>query len=74
MIKRFALLAALAAALVTFAGSAGAITGKYSKDFKNDFVGLVVFYTAPDANGDIFSHRCSGSLLADRVTIVTAGH
>ena len=74
MLKRFALLAALAAALVTFAGSAGAITGNYSKDFKNDFVGLLVFYTAPDANGDIFSHRCSGSLLSDRVTIVTAGH
>ena len=74
MLKRFALLAALAAVLVTFAGSAGAITGNYSKDFKNDFVGLLVFYTAPDANGDIFSHRCSGSLLSDRVTIVTAGH
>jgi hypothetical protein len=74
MVKRFALLAALGAALVTFAGSAGAITGNYSKDFKNDFVGLVVFYTTPDANGDIFSHRCSGSLLSDRVTIVTAGH
>ena len=74
MVKRFALLAALAAVFVTFAGSAGAITGNYSKDFKNDFVGLLVFYTAPDANGDIFSHRCSGSLLSDRVTIVTAGH
>jgi Trypsin len=74
MLKRFALLAALAAMLVTFAGSAGAITGNYTKDFKNDFVGLVVFYTTPDENGDIFSHRCSGSLLADRVTVVTAGH
>jgi hypothetical protein len=74
MLKRFALLAVVAAALVSFAGSAGAITGNYSKDFKNDFVGLVVFYTTPDENGDIFSHRCSGSLLADRVTIVTAGH
>ena len=74
MLKRFALLAALAAVLVTFAGSAGAITGNYSKDLKNDFVGLLVFYTAPDANGDMFSHRCSGSLLSDRVTVVTAGH
>ena len=74
MLKRFALLAAIAAALVTFTGSAGAITGNYTKDFKNDFVGLVVFYTTPDANGDIFSHRCSGSLLADKVTVVTAGH
>ena len=76
MRKRFALLAVAASALVTtFTGSAGAITGKNAvKDFKNDFVGLLVFYTVPDENGDIFSHRCSGSLLADKVTIVTAGH
>lgn len=74
MLKRFALLAAVAAALLSFAGSAGAITGNATKDFKNDFVALVVFYTDPDENGDIFSHRCSGSLLADRVTVVTAGH
>jgi hypothetical protein len=74
MRKRLALVAALAAALTTFAGSAGAITGNYSKDFTHDFVGLLVFYTTPDENGDIFSHRCSGSLLADQVTIVTAGH
>jgi Trypsin len=76
MSKRLALLAVLTAALLSFAGSAGAITGKNAqKDFTNDFVGLLVFYTTPDPEtGDPFSHRCSGSLLADRVTIVTAGH
>ena len=57
--KRFALFAALAAVLVTFAGGAGAITGKYSKDFKNDFVGLVVFYTAltPTATSSAIAAR-----------------
>ena len=44
MLKRFVLLAALAAALVSFAGSAGAITGNYYDDFVHDNVGLVVFY------------------------------
>ncbi len=74
MLKRFILVAALAAALVTFAGSAGAITGNYQKDFTHDAVGLLVFYTTPDpVTGDIFSHRCSGTLISS-TRMVTAGH
>lgn len=60
-----ALSVALLAALPTMA-----ITKNYQKDFDHPFVGLVVFY---DDTGD-FSHRCSGSLLSDKVTFVTAGH
>ena len=74
MLKRFVLLAALAAALVTFAGSAGAITGNYTKDFTHDAVGLLVFYTPNTPAGeDPFSHRCSGTLITPTV-MVTAGH
>ena len=74
MLKRFALLAVLAAVLVSFTGSAGAITGNYQKDFVHDAVGLLVFYTTPDpATGDPFSHRCSGTLISPTV-MVTAGH
>jgi hypothetical protein len=74
MSKRFVALAAVAAALVSLVGSAGAITGNYQKDFTHDAVGLLVFYTTPDpATGDPFSHRCSGTLISPRV-MVTAGH
>ena len=74
MSKRLALLAVVAAALVSFAGSAGAITGNYTDDFTHDAVGLLVFY-APDtpAGEDPFSHRCSGTLISSTV-MVTAGH
>ena len=60
-----ALSVVLLAALPTMA-----ITKNYVRDFEHPFVGLIVFY---DQQGD-FSHRCSGSLLADKVTFVTAGH
>jgi hypothetical protein len=74
MLKRFMLLAVLAVGLVTFAASAGAITGNYQKDFTHDAVGLLVFYTTPDPEtGDPFSHRCSGTLISPTV-MVTAGH
>ncbi len=46
-----------------------AITKHYEKDYVHPFVGLIVFY---DEN-DVFSHRCSGSLI-DSTTFVTAGH
>jgi hypothetical protein len=74
MLKRLALLAVMAAALVSFAGSAGAITGNYADDFTHDAVGLLVFY-APNtpAGEDPFSHRCSGTLISPTV-MVTAGH
>lgn len=76
MRKWLAIPAVLIAAMATsLSPNASAITGNYEKDFEHDFVGLLVFYTTPDPEtGDPFSHRCSGSLLADRVTIVTAGH
>jgi V8-like Glu-specific endopeptidase len=76
MRKWLAIPAVLIAAMATSVSpNASAITGNYEKDFEHDFVGLLVFYTTPDPEtGDPFSHRCSGSLLADRVTVVTAGH
>jgi Trypsin len=74
MSKRIALLAVLAAWLLSFAGSAGAITGNYSKDFVHDNVGLIVFYTPnTPAGADPFSHRCSGTLISSTL-MVTAGH
>lgn len=74
MYRRFALLALVAALLVSFAGSAGAITGNYTDDFVHDNVGLLVFYETPDpVTGDPFSHRCSGTLISPTV-MVTAGH
>ena len=74
MLKRFMLLAAIAGALVAFAGSAGAITGNYTDDFVHDNVGLLVFYTpSTPAGEDPFSHRCSGTLISPTV-VVTAGH
>jgi hypothetical protein len=76
MRKWLAIPAVLVAAMATsLSPNASAITGNYEKDFEHDFVGLLVFYTTPDPEtGDPFSHRCSGSLLADGVTVVTAGH
>jgi hypothetical protein len=74
MSKRTLLLAVLAAWLLSFAGSAGAITGNYVDDFTHDNVGLLVFYTTPDpVTGDPFSHRCSGTLISPTL-VVTAGH
>ena len=74
MLKRLALLAAMAAALVSFTGSAGAITGNFTDDFVHDNVGLLVFYTPNTPPGeDPFSHRCSGTLISPTV-MVTAGH
>ena len=74
MLKRSVLLAVLAAAVVSFVGPAGAITGNYQDDFVHDNVGLLVFY-APNtpAGHNPFSHRCSGTLISATV-MVTAGH
>ena len=76
MKKLLILAAACAAVLASLVPSASAITGNYEKDFIHDYVGLLVFYDFEDADGDgdIFVQRCSGTLLADRVTVVTAGH
>ena len=74
MSKRILLFSVLAAWLLSFAGSAGAITGNYVDDFTHDNVGLLVFYTTPDpVTGDPFSHRCSGTLISPTL-VVTAGH
>ena len=65
---------ALIGGMLGVATPALAITGNYEKDFTHDFVGLMVFYTDPDpVTGDIFSHRCSGSLITPTL-MVTAGH
>ena len=58
-----------AAAFAVGVSPAQAITGNFVPDFEHDYVGLVVFYDAEGAP----SHRCSGSLLTDRV-FLTAGH
>ena len=74
MPKRIVLLAVLAAWLLSFTGSAGAITGNYVDDFTHDNVGLLVFYTPNTPAGeDPFSHRCSGTLISPTL-VVTAGH
>jgi V8-like Glu-specific endopeptidase len=74
MSKRIVLLVVLGAWLLSFAGSAGAITGNWSKDFVHDNVGLIVFYTPNTPAGeDPFSHRCSGTLISSTL-MVTAGH
>ena len=76
MRKRVAVLlaAAIGTLALVLASPAAAITGNYERDFEHDFVGLLVFYTDPDPEtGDIFSHRCSGTLISPTV-IVTAGH
>jgi hypothetical protein len=73
MRTRLALALVILAALAA-AGPAPAITGNAEPDAVHDYVGLLVFYTAPDPEtGDIFSHRCSGTLISPTV-VVTAGH
>jgi len=76
MRTRFGLLAVgvVSALVLGLAAPTSAITGNYTKDFEHDYVGLLVFYTDPDpVTGDIFSHRCSGTLISPTV-MVTAGH
>lgn len=64
-----AVLIAVVAALGLGTTSAQAITGNFVADYEHEYVGLIVFY---DADGE-YSHRCSGSLLTDKV-FLTAGH
>jgi len=67
--RLMALVALLAAVLVLGAMPAGAITGNYTDDTIHPYVGLIAFYD----KDDVFTHRCSGSLLTPRV-FLTAGH
>lgn len=65
---------ALTGALAGLAPSQ-AITGTYTVDDEREYVALLVFYSDPvEPGADPYSHRCTGSLLEDGVTIVTAGH
>ncbi len=73
MRRLFASLVAMLALVAATAAPVGAITGRnYTADFDHPFVGLAVFYTIEDGQ-EVFSHRCSGSLLTDEV-FLTAGH
>ena len=68
--RRLLVLLTTAIALMTLSATPSqAITGNFVPDFDHDYVGLIVFY---DAEGEPL-HRCSGSLLTDRV-VLTAGH
>jgi hypothetical protein len=58
------------AALMLAALPATAITNNYKVDNEHPFVGLVAFYD----DGGEFLWRCSGSLLGDKTTFLTAGH
>jgi Trypsin len=64
-----ALVALLFGVLALTASPAVAITGNYSDDTIHTYVGLIAFY---DEN-DVFTHRCSGSLITPTV-FLTAGH
>jgi secreted trypsin-like serine protease len=70
ILRKTLALIALAVALLTIGTSpAGAITGNYQDDSIHTYVALIAFY---DAN-DVFTHRCSGSLITPSV-FLTAGH
>jgi hypothetical protein len=64
-----AFFALLVSMLAIGASPAGAITGNFSDDNIHSYVGLIAFY---DQN-DVFTHRCSGSLITPSV-FLTAGH
>jgi secreted trypsin-like serine protease len=55
--------------MLLFGSPAGAITGNFQADNIHTYVGLIAFY---DKN-DVFTHRCSGSLITANV-VLTAGH
>ena len=74
MRKLIASLAAVLAISAAAVAPVGAITGvNYTEDFDHPFVGLAVFYTLDADGNEVFSHRCSGSLLSPTV-FLTAGH
>jgi hypothetical protein len=69
-LRRILALVALVLGLLALGTSpAGAITGNFSEDNIHTYVALIAFY---DKN-DVFTHRCSGSLLTPTV-FLTAGH
>jgi hypothetical protein len=69
-LRRILALFALVLAMLAIGTSpAGAITGNFSDDNIHTYVALIAFY---DKN-DVFTHRCSGSLITPSV-FLTAGH
>jgi hypothetical protein len=64
-----ALLALVLGVLALGTSPAGAITGNFSDDNIHPYVALIAFYD----EHDVFTHRCSGSLLTPTV-FLTAGH
>lgn len=69
MRRILALFALVLAVLAIGTAPAGAITGNFSDDNVHTYVALIAFY---DKN-DVFTHRCSGSLITPSV-FLTAGH
>jgi hypothetical protein len=67
--RYMALVALLAAVLVLGAVPAGAVTGNFVADNVHTYVGLIAFYD----KDDVFTHRCSGSLITPSA-FLTAGH
>jgi hypothetical protein len=67
--RTLALLALVIGVLAIGTSPAGAITGNYVKDNVHTYVGLIAFYD----KDDVFTHRCSGSLITPSV-FLTAGH
>jgi Trypsin len=69
-LRRILALVALVVGLLALGTSpAGAITGNFSEDNIHTYVALIAFYD----KDDVFTHRCSGSLLTPTV-FLTAGH
>lgn len=68
--RRTLTLLALAVGLLALGRTpAGAITGNYQADNVHTYVALIAFYD----DHDVFTHRCSGSLITPSV-FLTAGH
>jgi hypothetical protein len=64
-----ALFALVLAVLAIGTAPAGAITGNFTDDNVHTYVALIAFYD----KSDVFTHRCSGSLITPSV-FLTAGH
>jgi hypothetical protein len=69
-LRRTLTLLALAVGLLALGSTpAGAITGNFQADNVHTYVALIAFYD----DHDVFTHRCSGSLITPSV-FLTAGH
>ena len=59
--------------VVAVAAPAAAITKNYVPDPIHTYVGLIGFYSLDEGGNEVWSHRCSGELIAPTV-VLTAGH